>query len=152
MLYNRVSISENPSTQILSLPLSDLSLLSSFFSSFSSLLPSLLRPAAAPTNSSEPGQHPGARTKRGLTRAAQARPRPVDRHQPRPDPAQSRPASPGPFRGQLVRELSYSRRSRFVDGLLVCTHRLVAAIVIVTYELSKIDSEVCSSQNGLSKI
>ena len=42
----------------------------------------------------------------------------------RPTQARSGPvqvASPEPFRGQLMRELSCSRRPRFVDGFLVCT-------------------------------
>ena len=72
-------------------------------------------------------------------------------------PAQARSgpvqvASSDPPRGQLVRELSRARQSRFVDGFLVCTRRLVAAVVVVTHELLEVDSEVPSSRNGLSKI
>ena len=83
---------------------------------------------------------------------AQARPRPASRHQPRADPAQPRPASSDPSIEQLVRELSRAQQPRFVDGFLFCTRRLVAAVVVVTYELSEVDSEVRSSRNGLSKI
>ena len=56
--------------------------------------------------------HPGvARTRRGpgATQAGRQAPAQARSAQPRPDPAQSRPANPETFRGQLVRELSCSR-------------------------------------------
>ena len=65
---------------------------------------------------------------------------------------QPRPVSSDPPHGQLVCELSRARQPRFVDGFLICTHQLVAAVVVVTHELSEVDSEVRSSRNGLSKI
>ena len=73
-----------------------------------------------------------------------------DPAQARSDPVQAR--QPKLLRGLLVRELHFPRQPRFVNGFLVCTRRLVAAAVIVTHELSEVDSEVRSSQNGLSKI
>ena len=130
MLYNRVSTSENLSTQILflslslsSLPLPKLSLL--FFSSFFIFfLFSLLFSSSfsSPANSGEPGQYPDVRRTR---RAAQARPRSAGKHQPRLDqtsPGQIRP-NPGPLRGQLVRELSHLQQPCFIDGFLICRYR-----------------------------
>ena len=53
---------------------------------------------------------------------------------------------------QLMREFSFSRRPLFVDGFFVRIRRLVTVVDIFALELSEVDSEVCSSRNGLSKI
>ena len=145
---------KNPSTleiflflSLSSFSLPDLSFLLSFFSFFPFFLFSSL-----PFLSS--GQQPSRRTP--------ARTQARHRHDPsatqagRQAPAQARSgpvqaASSDPPRGQLVRELSRARQTRFVDDFLDCTRRLVAAVVVVTYKLSEIDSEVRSSRNGLSK-
>ena len=166
MLYNRVSTFEKPehskiffSSSLFSFspgPLSSLLFFSSFFLSFLPLLfsfLSLLRSEAALANQAmHPGARPNARrTRRGLasgpgaTQADRWTPTQARSGQPRPD-------SPSPLRGQLVRELSRSRQPHFVNGFLVCTCQLVAAVIIVTHELSKVDSEVRSSRNRLSKI
>ena len=52
---------------------------------------------------------------------------------------------------QLVRELSSLRRPLFVGGFFIRVHQLVVAVDIFALELSKIDSEVCSFRNVLSK-
>ena len=150
MLYNRVSTFEKPehSNFFFSSSLSSPSLLffSSFFLSFLSLLfsfLSLLRSAAAPTSSGKQAR-PNA-SGPGTTQTNRQAPT-----QARFGPVQA--ANPETFRGQLVRELSYSRQPRSVDDFLVYTRRLVAAVVVVTHELLEVDSKVRSSRNGLSKI
>ena len=101
-LYNRVSTSEKlEHTRYFSFPLS-LFFLSPgplFSSLFLFLLPFLPSSPPASSLADVSGAHPGAAQvrdvpKRGLARAAQARPRPAGRRHPRPDPAQSRPPAP----------------------------------------------------------
>ena len=85
-----------------------------FFLSFLSSSPFLFPFSPSVSScSGEPGVRPSARcTRSGLARAAQARPRLTDRHQPRPDPASPGQIRPSP--GRQPRNLSWTARARAV--------------------------------------